>query len=88
MKNSLCVLACVGHPTLPIVTDDIIDFTIYSDVTHINIANHMEVGDMSIAALSLLPKLEAVLASGSPITNLGLIMLAAAKTITRLNLSR
>ncbi|KAL0053339.1 hypothetical protein WJX82_004536 [Trebouxia sp. C0006] len=78
----------VGHPTLPIVTDDIIDFTIYSDVTHINIANHMEVGDMSIAALSLLPKLEAVLASGSPITNLGLIMLAAAKTITTLNLSR
>ncbi|DBA85851.1 hypothetical protein WJX77_011838 [Trebouxia sp. C0004] len=78
----------IGHPTLPIVTDDIIDFTIYSDVTHINIANHMEVGDMSIAALSLLPKLGAVLASGSPITILGLIMLAAAKTITRLNLSR
>lgn len=83
-----CVRSVAGHPTLPIVTDDIIDFTIYSDATHINIANHLEVGDMSIAALSLLPKLEAVLASGSPITNLGLIMLAAAKTITRLNLSR
>ncbi len=82
----MCSLA--GHPTLPIVTNDIIDFTIYNDVTHINIANHMEIGDMSIAALSLLPKLGAVLASGSPINNLGLIMLAAAKTITRLNLSK
>ena len=79
---------CAGHPTLPVVTDDIIDLTIYGDITHIDIANHTDIGDMSIAALSLLPKLEAVQASGSPISNLGLIMICSAKTITRLDLSK
>ena len=86
MHRNICT--CAGHPTLSVITDDIIDLTIYSDITHIDIANHTEVGDMSIAALSLLPKLEAVQASASPITNLGLIMICSAKTITRLDLSK
>lgn len=85
-----CILLCVsaGHPTLPLVTNDIIELTIYSDITHINIANHLEIGDMSIAALSLLPKLGVLQASGSSITNLGLIIIASARTVTQLDLSK
>ncbi len=70
------------------MTDDIIELTIYNEITHIDIANHAEIGDMSLAALSLLPKLEAVSASGSPISNLGLIMICHAQTITKLDLSK
>lgn len=43
---------------------------------------------MSIAALSLLPRLQTVWASGGPITNLGLIMICSAQTITKLDLSK
>ena len=70
------------------MTDDIIELTIYSDITHIDITNHTDIQDMSIAALSLLPRLQTVWASGGPITNLGLIMICSAKTITKLDLSK
>lgn len=70
------------------MTDDIIELTIYSDITHVDIANHTDVQDMSIAALSLMPKLQTVWASGGPITNLGLIMIGAAHTVTKLDLSK
>ena len=43
---------------------------------------------MSIAALSLLPRLQTVWASGSPISNLGLIMICSAQTVTKLDLSK
>ena len=70
------------------MTDDIIELTIYSDITHIDITNHTDIQDMSIAALSLLPRLQTVWASGGPITNLGLIMICSAQTITKLDLSK
>ena len=70
------------------MTDDIIELTIYSDITHVDITNHSEIHDMSIAALSLLPKLKTVWASGGTISNLGLIMICSAQTITKLDLSK
>ena len=70
------------------MTDDIIELTIYSDITHIDITNHTDIRDMSIAALSLLPRLEGVWAGGSPLTNLGIIMICSAHTITTLDLSK
>ena len=84
----MALRAFAGHPTLPIVTDDIIELTIYSDITHIDITNHTDIQDMSIAALSLLPRLQTVWASGGPITNLGVIMICSAQTITKLDLSK
>ncbi|KAL3144635.1 hypothetical protein ABBQ38_001994 [Trebouxia sp. C0009 RCD-2024] len=78
----------LGYPTLPIMTDDIIELTIYSDITHVDITNHNEIHDMSIAALSLLPNLKTVWASGGTVSNLGLIMICSAQTITKLDLSK
>ena len=70
------------------VTDDIIELTIYNDITHIDITNHTEIKDMSIAALSLLPRLTTVWAGGSCITNLGIVMIGSARTISTLDLSK
>lgn len=70
------------------MTDDIIELTVYSDITHIDISNHTDIRDMSIAALSLLPRLKAVWAGGSPLSNLGIIMICSAHTITTLDVSK
>lgn len=77
-----------GFPTLPINTEDVIELTIYSGITHVNIANHSEVSDMAVAALSLLPRLSSMSLSGTALSNLGMYVITTSTSLTRLDLSK
>ena len=83
-----CCFLIAGCPTLPIDTEDVIELTIYSGITQVNISNQSGVSDMAVAALSLLPNLGNMSLSGTQLSNLAMYVITTSSSLTKLDLSK